>query len=318
MDSDLVLIIVVVTALAFDFTNGFHDTANVVATSISTRAMAPRIAVAYAAVLNFVGAFLSLAVAATIASGIVEADLINEQIVFAGLVGAIALEPDHLVLRAALQLLARADRRRGGLGVRGRGPRRGDRRRPDRQGGRAGARGAGARLRGRGHRDPRDLPDRRGPAAGVGHPRLQGGADPLRRPARARPRHQRRPEDDGHHRARAGGQRPARGGRRPAHLGGRLGRHRDRARHLHGRLADHQDDGQPHHQDGHRAGLRGAGQRRGGDPGRLARGLPAVHHPHDLRRGDGRRRRQAPVGRALGRGRATSSWPGCSPSRRPR
>jgi len=72
LDSDLVLIIVVATALAFDFTNGFHDTANVVATSISTRAMAPRIAVAYAAALNFVGAFLSLAVAATIASGIVE------------------------------------------------------------------------------------------------------------------------------------------------------------------------------------------------------------------------------------------------------
>jgi len=89
LDSDLVLIIVVVTALAFDFTNGFHDTANVVATSISTRAMAPRIAVAYAAVLNFVGAFLSLAVAATIVSGIVEADLINEQIVFGGLMGAI-------------------------------------------------------------------------------------------------------------------------------------------------------------------------------------------------------------------------------------
>ena len=89
MESDLVLIIVVGTALAFDFTNGFHDTANVVATSISTRAMSPRIAVGYAAVLDFVGAFLSLAVAATIASGIVEAELITEQIVFAGLVGAI-------------------------------------------------------------------------------------------------------------------------------------------------------------------------------------------------------------------------------------
>ena len=63
--------IVVATALAFDFTNGFHDTANVVATSISTRAMAPKLAVGYAAILNFVGAFLSLEVAATIASGIV-------------------------------------------------------------------------------------------------------------------------------------------------------------------------------------------------------------------------------------------------------
>ena len=88
--SDVVLWIVVATALAFDFTNGFHDTANAVATSISTRAMPPRVAVGLAASLNFVGAFLSLAVAATIASGIVKADLITPSIVFAGLVGAIA------------------------------------------------------------------------------------------------------------------------------------------------------------------------------------------------------------------------------------
>ena len=86
----MVLVVVVATALAFDFTNGFHDTANVVATSISTRAMAPRLAVGYAAVLNFVGAFLSLEVAATIATGIVDADLVTLQIVFGGLVGAIA------------------------------------------------------------------------------------------------------------------------------------------------------------------------------------------------------------------------------------
>src|ERR687895_2198232 len=89
-EADLILIIVVVTALAFDFTNGFHDTANAVATSISTRAMKPRVAVSLAAVLNFVGAFLSLEVAATVASGIVEADLVTPAIVFAGLVGAIA------------------------------------------------------------------------------------------------------------------------------------------------------------------------------------------------------------------------------------
>src|SRR5918912_159727 len=90
MDSDVVLWIVVGTALAFDFTNGFHDTANAVATSISTRAMPPRVAVGMAAALNFVGAFLSLAVAATVASGIVDADLVTPSIVFAGLVGAIA------------------------------------------------------------------------------------------------------------------------------------------------------------------------------------------------------------------------------------
>jgi inorganic phosphate transporter, PiT family len=90
MGDSLVLWIVVATALAFDFTNGFHDTANAVATSISTRAMPPRLAVGIAATLNFVGAFLSLEVAATIATGIVQADLITPPIVFAGLIGAIA------------------------------------------------------------------------------------------------------------------------------------------------------------------------------------------------------------------------------------
>jgi PiT family inorganic phosphate transporter len=86
----LTVIIVVATALVFDFTNGFHDTANVVATSISTRAMAPRLAVGYAAVLNFVGAFISLKVAATVASDVVDPASISLLIVFGGLVGAIA------------------------------------------------------------------------------------------------------------------------------------------------------------------------------------------------------------------------------------
>ncbi|UGS36853.1 inorganic phosphate transporter [Capillimicrobium parvum] len=89
MDADLLIVLVVVTALAFDFTNGFHDTANVVATSISTRALRPRAAIGLAAILNFVGAFLSLAVAATIASGIVEATAVTLPVIFAGLVGAI-------------------------------------------------------------------------------------------------------------------------------------------------------------------------------------------------------------------------------------
>src|SRR3990170_3771442 len=86
----LTVVIVVATALAFDFTNGFHDTANVVATSISTRAMAPRIAVGYAAILNFVGAFVSLEVAATVASDVVDPGSISLLVVFGGLVGAIA------------------------------------------------------------------------------------------------------------------------------------------------------------------------------------------------------------------------------------
>jgi inorganic phosphate transporter, PiT family len=85
-----VLFIIVATALAFDFTNGFHDTANAVATSVSTRAMSPRLAVAMSATLNFVGAFLSLEVAATIANGIVDSGDVTLLIVFAGLIGAIA------------------------------------------------------------------------------------------------------------------------------------------------------------------------------------------------------------------------------------
>src|SRR3954469_19221677 len=89
MGSEIIVVIVVATALIFDFTNGFHDTANVVATSISTRAMPPRIAVGLATMLNFVGAFLSLQVAATIASGIVDAGGVTLTVVFAGLVGAI-------------------------------------------------------------------------------------------------------------------------------------------------------------------------------------------------------------------------------------
>src|SRR5690349_13645841 len=90
MHDELILWIVIGTALAFDFTNGFHDTANAVATSISTRAMAPRVAVLMASTLNFVGAFISISVAATIAKGIVNPDDITLPIVFAGLCGAIA------------------------------------------------------------------------------------------------------------------------------------------------------------------------------------------------------------------------------------
>src|SRR3954449_8412039 len=89
MASDVILVIVVATALMFDFTNGFHDTANVVATSISTRAVPPKIAVGFASLLNFAGAFISLKVAATVGSGIVEANAITPVIVFAGLIGAI-------------------------------------------------------------------------------------------------------------------------------------------------------------------------------------------------------------------------------------
>src|SRR6201986_4429164 len=88
--SDVILVLVIGTALAFDFTNGFHDTANVVATSISTGAARPQVAIAVASLLNFAGAFISISVAATVANDVVNADVITPTIVFAGLIGAIA------------------------------------------------------------------------------------------------------------------------------------------------------------------------------------------------------------------------------------
>jgi PiT family inorganic phosphate transporter len=89
MDVMLIVIVVVLTALAFDFTNGFHDTANAMATSIATGALRPRTAVALAGVLNVAGAFLSVQVAKTISGGLVDETLINPVVIFAGLVGAI-------------------------------------------------------------------------------------------------------------------------------------------------------------------------------------------------------------------------------------
>jgi len=86
---ELLLVAVVAVALFFDFTNGFHDTANSIATSVSTRALSPRAAVLSAAVLNVAGAFVSFEVAATVAKGIVVPEIITLDVVLAGLVGAI-------------------------------------------------------------------------------------------------------------------------------------------------------------------------------------------------------------------------------------
>ncbi|MEE1941542.1 anion permease [Streptomyces sp. TRM 70361] len=86
----LLIGIVIVTALVFDFTNGFHDTANAMATTISTGALKPKTAVAMSAVLNLVGAFISVEVAATISKGLINEDSgVDPAVVLAGLVGAI-------------------------------------------------------------------------------------------------------------------------------------------------------------------------------------------------------------------------------------
>ncbi len=91
----LTVVLVVVFALLFDFSNGFHDTANAMATSVATGALKPRAAVVIAGVANLVGAFISTNVALTISSGIINKDpstgreMISPEIIFAGLIGAI-------------------------------------------------------------------------------------------------------------------------------------------------------------------------------------------------------------------------------------
>ncbi len=95
MDVSFLVIVVIATALTFDFTNGFHDTANAMATSIATGALKPRVAVLLSGVLNLVGAFLSTEVAKTISGGIIDDNKLSATgvngtaIIFAGLIGAI-------------------------------------------------------------------------------------------------------------------------------------------------------------------------------------------------------------------------------------
>ena len=93
MDITLIVVLVIALALFFDFTNGFHDTANAMATPIATGAMKPKVAVTVAAILNLVGAFLSTEVAKTVSGGIIrEGDggvQITPEMIFAGLIGAV-------------------------------------------------------------------------------------------------------------------------------------------------------------------------------------------------------------------------------------
>ncbi len=84
------LVVVIVVALGFDFTNGFHDTANAIATSVSTRALTPRVAVLIAAAANLAGAFVTTAVAKTVGKGIIDTGLANTKTILAALIGAIA------------------------------------------------------------------------------------------------------------------------------------------------------------------------------------------------------------------------------------
>jgi PiT family inorganic phosphate transporter len=88
--NNTLLAVVIVVGLAFDFTNGFHDTANYVATWVGTRALSPRMAVAISAAANLAGAFVTTAVAKTVGKGIIDTGLATEKTVLAALIGAIA------------------------------------------------------------------------------------------------------------------------------------------------------------------------------------------------------------------------------------
>ena len=219
---DLTLVAVVVVALFFDFTNGFHDTANAIATSVSTRALTPRTAVLLAAILNFAGAFVSLKVAATIATGIVNPEAVTLSVILAGLVGAITWN----LVTWFLGLPSSSSHALIG-GVVGRGDRRGRVGR-HRVAGRVGqgrqARPAltHARLPHRAHDDARDRLGDSEAVAEPREPRLPPRADRLRELRGLHARNERRPEDDGDHRARAHRVRPSerRGVRHPV-LGGR-------------------------------------------------------------------------------------------------
>ena len=322
MDSaDIVLVIVVATALAFDFTNGFHDTANAIATSVSTRAMSPRTAVALSAVLNFAGAFISLKVAATVASGIVDAGAIDHDRRLRRARRRDRLEPRDVVARPAVELVARAHRRRGRRRVRRR-------------------RGGG--VIGGGLVDKVLVPGIVAPILafavaalaivvvyrivgelrpGSGQPRLPPRADRVTGSMFSLAH--------GTNDAQktmgiitlaliAHGDLPAHSVRR-AVLGDRLVGGGDRAGHVHRRLADHPHDGHPHHQDGPGAGLLRAG---GGRRGRCS--PPRTSASRCRRPTSSPARSWAPARRSGcrpsgGASRATSRSPGssrCPPRRR--
>ena len=262
MDVTVIVVVVVLTALIFDFTNGFHDTANAMATSIATGALRPKVAVALAGCLNLAGAFLSVAGREDDLGRARRRDAHQPGGDLRGTGRGDPVEPDDLVPRPALQLVARAVRRpdRRDLG----GGR--SRRHPLQHGAEQGhpARRALARGR-RPDRHDRDLPGLAGHRPGRARPRppgVQARSDGLLLDARPGPRHQRRAEDHGRDHPDPDHLRTAGTRLGPAVLGRAVRRAGDRAGHLHGRLADHPDAGQ--------AGQRHPARRRASPPRRPA------------------------------------------------
>ncbi len=108
----VLLVITVLTALIFDFLNGFHDAANSIATVVSTRVLSPRLAVAWAAAFNFLAAFLlGTAVAKTIGKGMIQLDIVTQYVVHRRIGRRHRLGPPHLVMGTPHLVLARPHRR---------------------------------------------------------------------------------------------------------------------------------------------------------------------------------------------------------------
>ena len=314
MSSDVILVIVVGTALAFDFTNGFHDTANVVATSISTGAARPQVAIAIASLLNFVGAFISISVAATVANDVVNADVITPTIVFAGLIGAIAW---NLITWSFGLPSSSSHALIGGV-----------------VGSAIAAAGFDAVIA-EGLVGKVLIPALVAPVLAFVVAGLSIGlvyrVVGKQRPGTVTRGFKYGQIVSGGLLALAHGTNDAQKTmgvitlaliangslarrRRPAALGDRLVGGGDRRRHLQRRLADHQNHRHPDHQDGRRPGVLLAGRRRRGDPRLDPLRLPALDHPRDQRRHHGRRRRQALLGGALGGGREHRHRLGADPA----
>ena len=288
------LLIVVITALAFDFTNGFHDAGNAMASSIATGALKPKAAVALSASLNLVGAFLSIAVAATIAKGLVDAHLVTLELVFAGLVGGIVWNlltwllgipssSSHALIGGIVGAMIAAV---GGHGVIWHG--------------------LVSKVIATGVAGADDRPDSRHSGRLAGLPRhpprarkAQAAELPLRS-ARlgvadlAGARHQRRAEDDGRHLLGADLlRRGQQQGHHAAAVGDRVVRGGDRGGHLPRRLAgdphDEQGPGRDRVTAGHGGGYVVGDDHLAVQPFRLR----AVHHPRRDRLDPGQRDRQA-------------------------
>ena len=298
--NDVLLVVVVLVALGFDFTNGFHDTANAVATSVSTRAVPPRLAVPIAAVANLAGAFVTTAVAKTVGKGIIDTGLANEKTILAALFGAITwnlitwwLGLPSSSSHALIGGLVGAAIAQSGAGRRPVARARAQRRDP-------GAGGPAGRVRRRVPAPDRDLLAPPPHDARVRQPHVPARAARVRNLGRVHPRRQRRAEDDGRDRARALRER--------AHLpllhpdlGDRDRGPGDRRRNLCRRLADHAHPRSARDQDGAGKRLCRADDRRRDHLPRHEARLPALDHARDLRLGARCRRDQAALGRPLGR-----------------